>query len=681
MNLENKAISRKDGYYLQMVLLLLVPVIIYVYFLKWKTNAIYGDDLYLFQQHEGLSGFSEKINMPVASGKYRPIHGLSMHFIMDWFEKNLNGYYIFNVVIQTLNTFIFAALVNFFLRSFFFSLSFSLIIGLSRFSFFNMSQLMNGGALEGLAITFFLASLFFLIKVIKRNLLENELKKGLIYSIVFANLSMYTHERYIILLVFIAVVVFLAPPLKKLTRRQRLTFSALAIFSIIINIIIKKYVFGMPFFVGTGGTNIEFSFSSAVTFFREAVLSIFQFNSGPDYLVGLPFSSLPQFSKFLVVVLFGGLVGIFGLYFIKVRKSFKLKQNTILPDFYIFIFLLALSGLFILPIILTIRLEQRWLQASYALFILAIIIALSSLDFKNTFLKGLSFCLLIFLFLCIDSTYLNRGGKNIYMSGSEDVVSNFKRAIDAGVIRPKSSRLYIWEKQRDLNTESAIKWDLAEGYFFKYYQDKRKEIVFVDSVYDQIIFLNREIVDLTGNYLQDSFKTIATKINELETIGDMAYDPNALTINKGNFEKFLLTGFYDDENGIRWTNGDAAIEFKGYYPITDSVTVRLNAYLPQVCAGIIPRVILVDENGREMSAFSTSKPGSDFTYQFYADQPAILKKVKIISDTINVASDARTLSFPFISVEIRNKKKLPGQKSGKVFDLQGDRKLKNGTGL
>ncbi len=692
MNLENTNSFRKDNYYLQIVLLLLMPVIIYIYFLKWKTNTIYGDDLYLFQQHEGISGFSEKMNMPVTFEKYRPIHGLSMNFIMDWFQRNVDCYYLFNVTIQAINTFVFAAIVHLFLRSFFFSLAFSLIIGLSRFSFFNMTQLMNGGALEGLAITFFLASLFFIIKIVKRNLTEPELRQGLIYAIVFANLSMYTHERYIVFLLFIAAIILLAPPLKKLTRQQRIIFSALTIFSIILNVIIKKYVFNMPFFVGTGGTNIEFSFTSAITFFKEAVFSILQFNSGPEYLVGIPFSSLPQFSKFLVVALFGALIIIFGLYVMKARKTARLKRNEAVPDFFIFLCLIGLSVLFILPVILTIRLEQRWLQASYVLFVLGIIIALNSLDFRSSLSKRLSFCLVIFLFVCIDSTYLNRGGGNIYMSSSEDVASKFKRAMDAGTIKKGSSKLYIWEKQRDVNTENAIRWDLADGYFFNFYQDKKKEIVFLDSAYnknysfsfssfagfnpgtDQILFFGNEIIDLTNDYLLDSFKTISTKINELETIGDMAYDRNDLIINRESFPKFLLTGFYDDENGIRWTNGDATIEFKGQYQIADSVTLQLNTYLPEICAGITPRIILVDGNNLELSPSVTNRSGNEFTYQFTIDSAVALRKIRILSDTISAAPDPRKLSFPFINMKIMNKENKYARENGKIVDMQAKRR-------
>ena len=78
----------KSFNYSLLLIILLIPVIIYLYFLQWKSGTIYGDDLYIFKGHEGLHSFSEKISMPVSSGKFRPVNGLSIHFLIELLQEN-----------------------------------------------------------------------------------------------------------------------------------------------------------------------------------------------------------------------------------------------------------------------------------------------------------------------------------------------------------------------------------------------------------------------------------------------------------------------------------------------------------------------------------------------------------------------------------------------------------------
>src|SRR5439155_24250209 len=108
---------------------------------------------------------------------------------------------------------------------------------------------------------FFLLSVYYLTKVLVKNgLLASQIQKSIVLSIVFANLSMYTHERYIVLFPFIFLTVLLFPNLKTLSLKQKISLGLAAVASLALNIIIKKYVYTMPFFMGTGGTNISFSF-------------------------------------------------------------------------------------------------------------------------------------------------------------------------------------------------------------------------------------------------------------------------------------------------------------------------------------------------------------------------------------------------------------------------------------
>ena len=179
----------------------------------------------------------------------------------------------------------------------------------------------------------------------------------------------------------------------------------------------------MPFMMGTGKTAIKFSFSQAIGFLNDAILSIFQRNRGPDYLIGISFSVLPLFDKALVLFITFFVVGGTVSYLYKEYKSAGSTQNgesktialkKILGNCNISS-LILLSILFFLclaPAVSTIRLGQRRLTASFAVFIIMLAIVLSTINYKLVSTKDLVFSLLLFSFAKkANATYLNLGVK------------------------------------------------------------------------------------------------------------------------------------------------------------------------------------------------------------------------------------------------------------------------------
>jgi len=501
--------------------IILVPVIIYFYFLKWKTGTIYGDDLYMYIGFNSANGFNEKFHYLISSNKFRPVNEIVFTILINLFQKNLDAYYLFNIAIQAINTLILARLLNLFLKSPLLSLLFGLLLGLSRFSFYNISQLFNGGALEGLAITFYLLCVFYLVQasLYKEKSVEQK-RKDIIKSILYANLCMYTHERYIVLFPFIILMVFLFPASKSLTLKQKGNLGILAVLSVAINIIIKKYILAMPFFVGTGGTNISFSFTDAMYYFADGVRSIFQINSHPDYLTGLPFAFLSNHYKIFALAIAAIISILFILFLIRGLSNKKYSDTNL----FLFISLIILFIASMTPAIITIRLEQRWLQASFAIFLILIIIALSELKFKNKFVNLC--CCLIFtsIFQWSDFHYMNKGASILYMNSAQKTASFFKYAIENNTIHPNTKNIYLYLNQRNHNGENEISWSIANGGICEFYQNNNKNIYYVDSVFerintqsdtslihfnknsDQIVYLKDSIIDITPQFLSDSLK-------------------------------------------------------------------------------------------------------------------------------------------------------------------------------
>jgi hypothetical protein len=301
-----------------------------------------------------------------------------------------------------------------------------------------------------------------------------------------------------------------------------------------------------------------------------------------------------------------------------------------------------------------------------------IVIALSSLRYKSNTIKGVLFSLFILLYILMDVSYLNQGADRLYMNDSKKIATNFKQAIDDSTIRPNTSMLYVWERKRDSNTEDAIRWSLGDGYLFEFYGVKKKKLTFVDSIYqrgypfsvssfknfnqntEQIVYNHNSILEITREYLRDSLKSFwSMDLNALTVRQRIKYDQHHLLIANDDFSRFSVNGFHDQENGIRWTNGNASIGFLADFTVKDSLCVEMNTYLPPVCQDVKPEISLLDQDKKFYKPVYQKKEGDKFIYKFYFSEPAMVQKITLISDTIDAGADIRVLSFPFISLELK----------------------------
>jgi hypothetical protein len=119
------------------------------------------------------------------------------------------------------------------------------------------------------------------------------------------------------------------------------------------------------------------------------------------------------------------------------------------------------------------------------------------------------------------------------------------------------------------------------------------------------------------------------------------------------FTDLKKVGFYNNENGITWTNGNASISLNNYFQVKDTLLVEMDTYMPPVCKNVNPKISLVDKDNKEVYPFSLKREGDRFTYEFVFENPATVQRIKVSSETIDAGGDARVLSFPFKSLEIK----------------------------
>jgi hypothetical protein len=371
--------------------------------------------------------------------------------------------------------------------------------------------------MEGLAMVLFLLTLYFILRaMVAKESTGKQNINDLLYAVLFANLAIYTHERYIVLFPFIILVALFYPLSNKLSSIQKAGVCALAVLSMAINVVIKKYIYGFSFFMGTADQEIHPSYSQALGFLRDGLLSIVQLNSGPEGISGMNYTELSRPYKFLLLLIGGALLLLLVMYLINVRRAYKYKEVRGMDSFRIILFLSILFGLCILPAIVTIRLEQRWLQASFSVFILIVVIAFCNIRTRHTLAKNLGFCMFVLLFVISDRNYLVKAREHVFFKYAEWMADEYKEAIFHGVIRPGTENIFIYDKRKDTEHEWTTNWILANGYNFEFYQGKSKNILFLDSTVftnkEQLIHFNKnkdQIVSFQGNVIDITDQILA----------------------------------------------------------------------------------------------------------------------------------------------------------------------------
>lgn len=445
-----------------------------LYYFNWRTQTIYGDDLSCFDTYNRMSN----TQIITLSNKYRPVNNIAIRILILLFGKHVAGLYYFNVAIQALCATVFMRIAYQLLGSKWLSALCGLWVAISRFNLYNITQLYNGGGLESLAMVFFLYSLFYVLRSFEVDAAPLKRRNILLTSLTFANLAMYTHERYMVILPFIFLSL-LFQPAEKMKNRDRIYIGGLAILSALINYSIKRYLYHITFFMGTGNTSISFSLSSALNYFRDGVMDIIMFNSGPDYLAGLSFTLLPP--HYMIVVraclVITALV-LVAYTAVVLRNAIVKKRNA--TQAHVMLLFAALFILCLLPAVVTIRLELRWLQASFAIYCLMLILAVKHV-FPNRAIRSVYLAAFILISLVIETKYLEEGAGSIYFVKADRRATNLRTAIEKGALNATTDTLCFIEETRNVNNEDEIKWILQDGYFFSFYNAGRKNIIFSDS--------------------------------------------------------------------------------------------------------------------------------------------------------------------------------------------------------
>jgi hypothetical protein len=350
--------------YRKTVLFLCLWTITLSWWSKFKNYKFVQDDLLLFPyfQDEKLSAMYKIFGGAEVSHRWRPFTNLFTYLATELIGTNHVLWFTLNVTLIALSGFLLGVLI--WRKTNYFSLSLLVVCA------FVTSRFQTGLVTQA---TFIVENISNLLFVILLGILVSKLPFS--YSDIFKISAVFTaliltHERY----VTIGLPIVIALLLKTKNSRKKLIGVLINTMIVLIFFLVKKYVLLIPLFVGTGSAwNVGFSIQGFLTHTKELILGIFGINYGPPYLNGYVIQIQGLFETIISVTIFiACLARIWNgaFYSLTLGNSKERLMKSLFP---VSLFL-ALA----IPVVSTIRIEQRWFITPYIAFLYYLIPSVAS---------------------------------------------------------------------------------------------------------------------------------------------------------------------------------------------------------------------------------------------------------------------------------------------------------------
>jgi len=441
---------------------LILAVAIHWRFSPWLPNVFYGDDLYnilaTLKDRAFVSTWQSALTSEFYE-KYRPVFHLTWFALAHIFHTDLRGFLTFGFFLQLANAVVFFAIaMQLSNQNRIVSLFLALTFATSRFALYQTTQ--ATGIVEALALLFFLLT--------TRALLETaahpEQKSWSWGVVVFYFLCVNCHERYIAIAPLLAVTIAVLHDQPNTRRLNRFVVAIVIVAVPAINILVKTAILHSAFLVGTGATHLDIKPDRIFDFCKQAIFSILGFNYGPEYLVGhsivfdvdAPGDAISRVLAAAFVI--GTCVAVaFGF----VVDGMKRAKQSAYP-----LFGVALIVLLLVPPVLTIRVEQRWMYAPFA--VVLSLLAWGSRFRGRTAVVPVSFCLIACVSSLVLDSRLAEFFPRTYLVYSSTVARIAKRDLVDAHAAPIGGDLVL-----QLAPENCG-WTFIEGRFFELYEGERR---------------------------------------------------------------------------------------------------------------------------------------------------------------------------------------------------------------
>jgi len=479
-------------------IILSLAILTVIWFAVFPYRTFMGDDLGLIDnaKHGGYASSLVHALTDAPTNKYRPVHAAFVYLESLTFGTDFRSYMYLNIFLEFLN----ACLVSFICyrlsrKQLFVAFSCGVIFIISRFSYYNVLQV-TGGALEGLA-------LFFFLLLLSMTLYAYETKKliFLTWALLFYILVIFTDERYAVVGGFLVIATLLAPIDFK-PRWHKFVLATVPIVVLIFNYFVKTVIFQVNFFTGTGGQAIAFDYHQFFSFMFKGFSNMLGFNNGPNYLSGLNISRA-GITGFAVGTIF--LTSLATLILVYIYHRFRSTLKIYLSDYRNAFLFLALFVPLLASASITFRQEFRWLYAPY----IVVIFCVSYLIGRISPTKWLRFLLIIFILasaLSVDVFYRGYLNNVFFIDGLRVADSAKENIIDKYGSNLSQKELFF------IGANSSTKsWYFMDDTFFRFYTgDREIHMHYVDTIEE----IKNSQVDI-NNILVFSFNPNKSEITDI----------------------------------------------------------------------------------------------------------------------------------------------------------------------
>ncbi len=371
----------------------------------FRFESMMGDDVALLDYFQQKGSILQLSVLSTLSEKYRPVYFVLQHLIVRLFGGHYPLYFWLNVAVHAaLTVSVFGLAAHLTRRSWGVALAVALLFGSARFAFYEVTQVV--GLMEALALGLVLALVWCAVRF-----WETDDVVWLWLAFAAAFLVVFTHERFMVLAGFTALLPSFSP---RLSRRAKLRWAAAAFVPALVASAVKTLAFRSPFLLGTGGHVIKPKVGEVLGFILTGCLNVLGVNLGPSHLSIVNFPDLPRANQVLGMVF--GAVLVLGLVLGFTRAP--VSRRRVLLGWAL------LTGPLILAASITIRQEFRWLYAPYVLTLLCWAFALGHLrpGWARAALTGL-----LVLTAVRNDFFFRANSGNLFFTSSQTTSDSFYR--------------------------------------------------------------------------------------------------------------------------------------------------------------------------------------------------------------------------------------------------------------
>lgn len=605
-------------------------------FYPLMTESFHSDDLdyYLrFLNGECGTRASEILNT-ACMDKFRPIAAAIVLLFFNLVGPDIIYYYVLNIFLLGASATIFFLIAFNLSRSFITSFLLALLVATSRFSAYQVTQVI--GPVEGLALLLFLGIIYCVIQGSHKDSSPNYYSW---LSLFLCFLLIHNHERYIVV-AFWMVIAFIYLPAYRNLSIVNLSSIILGCFLIpVLYVAYKTLALNSSFLMGTGGAPLDLNLDTKIIHLKQALLTLSGFNSGEQYLVAAPASEFEIFPFWLLSWFIA--ISYLLLAFVGIRNN--IKPNQSLMDLLqrlrwpILFFILAIF--LIAPAISTIRLEQRWIYSPYILILLIFAWSVGECT-KNTCKKLTSIIAICFCIASIiqDSMIVRYYDRMFFIHYGIYAENVKKQIIDKYLNQSNTPLLLI------TNTPKCNGTIVRDG-FFRIYGGRQGSFSCVtdQEVTDELLE-NRNI-----KLFYEIKKGVISEISgEWYRLNVMGNHPT-VDMRKDNFEAGEATGIGEKEPWGRWTVGPLFIfNFNKSFPENFRLTISVtDAYGPNIGKTFVASI------GDQKFQFNGPSSPKVFTFDFKNIKPGSNTfSIEVPSPSVGPLGDNRLLGLGISTIDI-----------------------------